>query len=257
MKSVRYRSVAWLMVLALLGGCVNEIEPIRPKVDVAKAEQSRIDAGFAYLRNKDKESARRHFQRALEINSNSSGAYTGLALVYQYDNDYVRAEENFQRALSLDSANSQARFNYSAFLYRQNRFQDAEQHLLKLVNDVEYDRRYLALLYLGRTELHLGKEDSAVTHLKQSLGLYPRLALANFELARIFFDRQDYATSKFYLDQYNANKRGRPSAASLWLKIRLEQIFENADQEASAVLLLKNMYPYSDEYLQYKKTLSE
>ena len=255
MRSVRFSSL--LLLLTLLAGCVTDIDPIRPKVDVAKAEQAHVDAGFAYLRNRDKESARRHFQRALGLNASSGGAYTGLALVYQYDNDAPRADEYFQRALALQPENSRARFNYSSFLYQEQRYQDAEKHLLILADDVSYNRRYLALMNLGRTQLQLGDEDGAVKHLRQALGLNPRLALANIELARIFFERKEYPTSKFYLDQYNVSKRGRPSAASLWLKVRLERIFGNKDQEASAALALKNMYPYSDEYLQYKKTVSE
>lgn len=255
MRSVRCSLL--LLLLVLVAGCVTDIEPIRPKVDPAKAEQAHVDAGFAYLRKRDKESARRHFQKAREINADSDGAYTGLALVYQYDNDMTRADQYFRRALTLQPRNAQARLNYSQFLYGQQRFHDAEKHLLLLVDDVEYNRRYLALVNLGRTQLQLGNEDSAVKHFRQALGLNPRLALANIELARIFFERKEYPTSKFYLDQYNSSKRGKPSAASLLLKIQLERIFGNKDQEASAVLALKNMYPYSEEYLQYKKTLSE
>lgn len=255
MRSVRFSSL--LLMLALVAGCVTDIDPIRPKVDLTKAQQAHVDAGFAYLRNRDKEGARRHFQKALEINANSASAYTGLALVHQEDNDARRADENFRRALALQPDNPRARLNYSSFLYQQKRYREAERHLLPLVDDVEYNRRDLALVSLGRTQLQLGDEDGAVKHLRQALGLNPRLPLANIALAKLFFDRNEYPTSKFYLDQYNASKRGRPSAASLWLKIRLERIFGNKDQEASAVLALKNMYPYSDEYLQYQKTVSE
>jgi type IV pilus assembly protein PilF len=246
-----------LLMIFALSGCVTTMDSPKEPVDQKRAEQSHVDAGFAYLRNKDKESARRHFLKALSINGSSAGAYNGMALVYQMDSDKQKADEHFRKALMLEPANAQARNNYASFLYRQERYDEAEQHLKKVVTDVTYSRRYMALLNLGRSQLKLGKEDEAVDALRQAVGLNPRLFLAHLELAQIFFDRKDYPSAKFYLDQYGKFKRGRPAARSLWLKIRLERIFGNKDQEASAALALKNMYPYSKEYLEYSKTVSE
>ncbi|GAA5315446.1 MAG: type IV pilus biogenesis/stability protein PilW [Candidatus Pelagadaptatus aseana] len=247
---------ALVMVFAL-SGCVTTMESTKDPVDEKKAEQSHVDAGFAYLRNNDKESARRHFLKAMSINSSSAGAYNGMAYVYQLDNDMDKADEHFRKALMLDPDNAQARNNYASFLYQKAEYAEAEKHLKKVVSDFTYTRRDMALVNLGRSQLKLGKEDDAVDSLRQAVGLNPRQYRAHIELAEILFERKDYPSSKFYLDQYNKYKRGRPSAASLWLKVRLERIFGNKDQEASAALALKNMYPYSKEYLEYSKTITE
>ncbi|HEY0894045.1 MAG TPA: type IV pilus biogenesis/stability protein PilW, partial [Cellvibrio sp.] len=42
---------------------------------------------------------------------------------------------------------------------------------------------------------------------------------------------------------------------ALLLGIRLERVFGNKDKEASYLLVLKNRFPYSKEYLEYKQTM--
>jgi type IV pilus assembly protein PilF len=67
------------------------------------------------------------------------------------------------------------------------------------------------------------------------------------------FINQEYAEAKKHLDRYQA--LGQQSARALLLGIRLERVFGNKDQEASYLLVLKNRYPYSKEYLEYKQTM--
>jgi type IV pilus assembly protein PilF len=69
------------------------------------------------------------------------------------------------------------------------------------------------------------------------------------------FQEREYAQAKLYLDEYSANAKHTPR--SLWLGIRLERIFGNKDKEASYALSLKNLHPYSKEYLDYKNYIEE
>ena len=82
--------------------------------------------------------------------------------------------------------------------------------------------------------------------------LSARAVLPN--LVELNFQKKEYAESKRFLDQY-ASLRNH-TARSLLLGIRIERIFGNKDKEASYALLLKNRYPYSKEYLEYKQTMS-
>src|SRR5690606_27000557 len=98
----------------------------------------------------------------------------------------------------------------------------------------------------------LGRAESALKH---ALTLDPSQDRAMIELAEIYFNQENYAEAKRYLDMYG--KTTRHSARSLWLGIRLERIFGNRDQEASYALALKNLHPYSQEYLQYRQAFSQ
>lgn len=253
-KSVIRRSVCVLVVM-LVAGCVTTTSSTQPKPDLEQAEKTHIEAGLGYLRQGDKKSARRHFQKALKINNDSAGAYNGLAYLYWTEGNTERAQSNFQKALSIEPDFSQARNNYGTFLYSQERYEEAEKEFEKVSQDYSYDNRYVGLLNLGRTEIKLGKADEAITSLKQVVGINSRVAAPYLELADIYFEKKDYTVARHYLEQYG--KLARQTPRSLWLGIRIERIFGNKDKEASYALALKNLHPYSPEYLEYKKSVSE
>jgi len=246
------RYAVLVVVSWLVSACVTTTNRPEPVIDLKKAEATHIQAGLGYLRQSDKESARRHFYKALKLNDQSAGAINGLALVHQLENDYQEADKHFRKALALNPDFALARNNYGAFLYRQGRYQDAEKQLQIVAQDFSYDRRSMALLNLGRTQLKLNKTDLAEKTFKQVLSINFRVPMAHLELADIYFQQKNFTNSKFYLDQFS--KVSRPSPRSLWLGIRIERIFENKDKEASYALALKNLHPYSAEYLEYKKT---
>lgn len=246
-----------MLVLSLLvmAGCVTTSDSSLRKVDYAKAEKTHIQAGFGYLRQDDREAARRHFQKALELNRRSAGAYHGLAYLHWAENNLDQAESDFRRALSLQPDFAQARNNYGSFLFSQLRYQEAEQQFRQVSQDYSYDGRQMALLNLGRTEVRLGKADDAMRSFKQVISINNRMPDPHLELAELYFDAKDYVASRQHLEQYN--KLASQTSRSLWLGIRIERIFGNQDREASYALALKNLHPYSAEYLEYKNSVDE
>lgn len=247
------KTVFLLMVIGLLNACVTTTNKSEPEVDLKKAEETHIQAGLGYLRQGEKESARRHFLKAVEFNPQSAGAHNGLALIYQLDDEQDLAEKHFKKSLSIDSELSLARNNYAALLFMQKRYQEAEKQLLQVVEDYSYERRDRALMNLGRTQNQLGKTQEAIKSLKQAIGINFRLYTAHLELADLYFAEKEYALAKRHLDQYA--KLARHTPRSLWLGIRIERIFGNKDQEASYAMALKNLHQYSDEFLEYKKSI--
>ena len=246
-----------LFIAVILTGCVSTLDDSGYVSDTNKAGETHVAAGLEYLSTGEKESARRHFQSALDISDMNAAAHNGIAIVYQQDKDFVFAEKHFKRALQIDPDFSQARFNYSGFLVHTERYRDAEKNLLILVKDVTYSKRDLATLHLGFLQHKAGNDSAALESFKNAVGLNSRLSSAHEAMAVLYFEKKNYPLVAQSLNQYNQTRRGRPSAKSLWVKIRLEQIFDDKDKEASAVLALKNMYPYSEEYLAYKKSIKQ
>ena len=74
-------------------------------------------------------------------------------------------------------------------------------------------------------------------------------------MAEVTYRQNKYPESQRFYDAFR-EQGVRPSAASLWLGIRLAQIFDDRDAYASNVLALKNLYPKSEEYLLYKASLN-
>lgn len=246
-----------LFVAVTLTGCVTTLDGSVYVPDIDKAGETHVTAGLEYLSKGEKEFARRHFQSALDISDMNAPAHNGMAIVYQQDKDDELAEKHFKRALQLDPNFSKARFNYSGFLIRTKRFSEAQENLLILVEDVTYPRRDFASLQLGLLQQKAGDYDAALDSFQNAVGVNFRLAAAHEAMAGLYFEKKKYPLAAQSLNQYNKIRRGRPSAKSLWLKIRLEQIFDDKNKEASAVMALKNMYPYSEEYLEYKKSIKQ
>ncbi len=245
-----------LLVLGLcltLAACVTTTNAPEQRIDLAKAEATHVQAGLNYLRQRDKESARRHFLKALKLNSKSAGANNGIALVHQMEEEYKLADQHYRKALSIEPDYALARNNYGVFLFRQGRYEEAEKHLSIVAKDFAYSRRAMALVNLGKTQLKLNKTAAAEKSFKQVLSINFRQPQAQLELADLYFQQQNYTNSKFYLDQFSKNSRQTPR--SLWIGIRIERIFGNKDKEASYALALKNLHPYSQEYLEYKKSI--
>ena len=241
------------LMLSSLAACVTTIENSETKVDPEKALENHIQLALGYLQSDNRDSARFHLNKALEFDKNSPGANTGMAILYQREGEMELAEKYFKTAIREDRNFSQGRFNYGSFLYQQKRYEEAYEQFEEAGEDLNYDRRDLALYSVGRAALQLGNMERAEAALKHSLNLNPRLSVAMVELAEISFNNKDYVSAKKYLDQYAATSRH--SSRSLWLGIRIERIFGNKDKEASYALQLKNLHPYSKEYLEYKESL--
>lgn len=250
--TVKFAAVIFLLLS--LSACVTTLPGEASKANLESARQTYVRLGLGYLRGGDRDAARQNFKKALEIDKNSPGALDGMAMLYQLEAMDKKAEEYFKKAIRADRNFSRGRNNYGSFLYEQGRYQEAYDQFERAAANLEYDSRPIALMNLGRTALKLGDVDRAESALKHALSLDPNVTTAMVELADIYFSQQSYAEAKKYIDMYG--QKTRHSARTLWLGIRLERIFGNRDKEASYALALKNLHPYSQEFLKYKQSLS-
>ena len=243
------------LLLSLLAGCVQTTYPKSKKVDKEKALESYITLGMAYLDRNDRDASRRNFEKALEIDGGSAEAHNGMGLLYELNGEIALSEKSFKRAIKEDRSFTQAKVNYGVFLYRLQRYQEAYDFFEKASKDLRYDRRALALAYVGQAAQKLNNGIRAKSAFEHALNIDNQLPLPMIELAQMSFEEQDYSSAKNYLDRYT--RIAKPSPKSLWLGIRIERIFGNKDKEASYALALKNLHPYSKEYLEYKKLLEQ
>lgn len=254
-KACMNPTATWLLAIVLsfaVSGCVTRTSG--PEVDREQALDTHIQLAMAYIENRNRESARHHLRRAFELNRDSAKAIGAQAMLYQLEGEDERAEESFKRALQQDRSFTQARNNYAAFLYKKERYKEALEQFELVADDLDYNNRARALLNLGRSALQLGHTARAHSAFEQAYTLDRSMPAVLIELAELNFNQEDYAEAKRYLDQYAALTR--QSARSLLLGIKIERIFGNRDQEASYVMALKNRFPYSNEYLEYQRELS-
>lgn len=236
-----------------LGGCVSEGGNPKRSVDKNKSLDLHIQLAQGYIDRGNRESARHHLRKAAEINSNSPEAMETLARLYQLEGESKLAEETFRKAIRAKKNFTLARNNFGVFLFSARRYEEALEQFELAASDLDYNGRAAALVNVGRTALLLGKNDRAKAAFEHASVLDRNSSDAHIELAEINFRLNEYARAKEHLDRFQAS--GQQSPRALLLGIRLERVFGNKDKEASYLLVLKNRFPYSKEYLEYKQTM--
>lgn len=247
--------VALAMSAAALSGCV--VQETTPRGPVEEVNQQRVlashlDLAFRYIQRKNREKARQHLSRALEIDPGSSEAHTGYALVYKQEGELELAEKSFRQAIRANDSDTRAHFYYSVFLIEKQRLEEARRELLKVTADVDFANRALAFASLGQVESKLGNIPAARQAFERSLRLNANYAQIYLEMAEIEYLESNYQLAANYLARYRQFVRQLP-ARGLWLGVRLEHRLNNRDGEASYGLQLEKMFPDSKENLAYQQ----
>ncbi|WP_317931597.1 type IV pilus biogenesis/stability protein PilW [Halioxenophilus sp. WMMB6] len=247
---------ATVLLQLFLGGCVTtRTGGTESNMDTEKALEKRVQLVLNYVRQGNRDLARSSLNKARAIDADDPRVLNATAMLYQLEGEPLLAEKEFKKAIGRNPEFSTARNNYGVLLSSQERYQEALEQFEGAGRDLEYDRRDVALTNLGQTAQLLGMHEKAKASFEHAVRLNPKSLTPIIELAKIEFSERNYAQAKGYLDR--ADTLGSPTPQSLWLGIRLERIFGNRDKEASLALALKNMYPYSAEYLEYKRLLDD
>jgi type IV pilus assembly protein PilF len=244
------------LFLAVLCGFLSACVTTTNQTPVAKdsAHDKRIELGMNYLEVGKRDNARYQFSKALEMQKNSPRAYHGIAMVHQANGENKHADEAFKKALRYAQPNQKSAIyvSYGRFLMQTGEAKEACGYFEKAANDFDYTARAEALYFVGQCARQTGNIARLKSALEHSLNLSPDYVPPMVELAEIYFQEGDYTKSRRLLSRYE--KVAKPSPASLWLGIRIERVFGNKDKEASYALALKNLHPYSKEYLEYKNS---
>ena len=261
MADIRLRKPGfWLfMVLSalLLAGCVTTTDSrFKREADREEAIDNYVRLATAYIGQGNLDRARVHLDRATELAPEKASVLATKGLMYQADAEMELAERSYRKALANDESYTRAHVYYGAFLYGQQRFEEARDQFAAASRDTEYKDRASVFFNLGLTEERLGDLEAATTAYRRSVELSRGSAESLLALSRTLADKGDYgAASRYYsrlmgLMQRNSNLRHSPE--SLLTGIRIANHFGDADREASLGLLLRNEFPNSSEYQQYR-----
>lgn len=241
------------LMVSLLGACVTtERGGVGTKADKAKALEYSLLLARNYIRVGNWEAAKRHLKAAIEIDDSSAQVYEAMALVLQNTGEFSLAEENYKKSIKIDSRFSRVRNNYAAFLYQQHRYEEAVEQLELVVADTLYNKRSSAYISLGKSYRQLEKLPEAEQAFYRAHLMAPGNTALLFQLADIYFRLGQFPESQKYYDAYHSQVKQQP-ASSLWLGIRLADKFGDNDSMSSYSLALKNLYPRSKEYLEYRE----
>ncbi|HWV16908.1 MAG TPA: type IV pilus biogenesis/stability protein PilW [Cellvibrio sp.] len=240
---------AFVILCLMVSGCVTKQNG--RVIDKTQALDLHIKMALGYIDKGNREAGRLHLKKAFDIDKNSPAAIGAMAQLYILEGEPVLAEEQFKLALKRDKNLTEVHNNYGIFLFNQKRYEESYAEFEKAAADLAYLGRAQTLTNVGRVALKLGNVTRAQAAFEHATILDKTVPDAYIELADIYFQKEAYADAKKNLDLYNTI--GQESARSLFLGIRLENVFGNKEKEERLANQLKNRFPYSNEHLQYKQ----
>ncbi len=217
-----------------------------------------LQLAVGYLEGGDLANSKRHLANAAGIDNNNSDVYAIWGLVYAREGEPELANDNFQLSLRINPANSKARNNYSAFLFANNRFEDAYQQLERVVQDVEYPGRPQAFENLGLAALRLDRTAEAESAFNRAVQLNSQQFRSSLELADLNLKKGDVLQARAFYRNYLALLqfyRVTHNARSLWIGIQLENALGNKENIAEYGEQLESDFSASTENQLYQQLL--
>ena len=140
-----------------LGEYMKAEEPLERNLSLYSAKGSNIDSahvhctlGYTFLEEKNFESARIEFKKALKFDRKWAAAYNGLGLCFRHgERTTQHAIEHFQKAVSLEPNYIEAHYNLGKTYYDYKEDKLARRsfkHLIELDSDYRHACYYLGML---------------------------------------------------------------------------------------------------------------
>lgn len=235
-------------VAFLLGACSTE--PVT-KVDTAKAADLNAQLGLRYMLMGRNDVAMEKLQHALTFDEDYPPAHHYLAELYRRLNKPEEADEHYKLALKGAPKDSALLNNYGAFLCGQKRFDEAEEYLLRVLDDPVYRDRNQVLENLGLCLQQKPDLERASNYIRKALEGNPRLPKSLLAMTDISHAMGHYLSARAYLQRYSEIAQLTPRA--LWLGIEIERNLGDRTAVKRYGDQLLAQYPNSDEARRFRE----
>lgn len=237
-----------------LAGSTTELRTASDQTSVEKRANIRLQLAVGYYQSGSYEVALDEIKKALDADPDMSDAYGVRALIYTAMDEMALAEENYQRAMRLAPGNADLANNYGSFLCQTGRYSLAMAQFESALKNPKYASPVKAMANAGGCAVKNKQYDVADRYLTDAARLDPDFPPVQAGLARVAFQRRDYARAGFYMNMLK--ERTKPEAMSadvLWLAIRIDRKIGEADSAASLATQLRRRHPTSPEFAAFQR----
>jgi len=209
------------------------------------AAELNIQLGANYIANGEYQLADDKLKKAFKQDPQSSVARWTYAILQEKLNQTKAAEFYYKEALRINVKDSRGQQNYASFLCRNKRYQEADTHFVKALSDPLFANREAASLTAGVCAMEIPDYVSADKHFNETLRVNDRNRVALYQLAKLNFKQDKFATSQSYLRDFE--EVSVHTAESLWLAYQTERGLGNVRIAQSYAKLLSKQFPGSKE----------
>lgn len=219
-----------------------------PKPEKAASYNARL--GAQYLQKGHLQLANEKLLKALEQDEYSAEANHYYALLQEQLKQNAVAKKHFKRALAEAPKDPEINNNYGTFLCKRKNYSAAEKHFLRAIKDPLYRTPEFALTNAGVCAHDSGHLSQAEDYLRRALKKKQNFPSALYAMAKLAYDRRDYARAQAFLFRYNGIAGENAKALSLCHAIHV-QLGEIAKADQCNNRLLEQ-FPNSSEALSLK-----
>ncbi|MBF0546313.1 MAG: tetratricopeptide repeat protein [Candidatus Riflebacteria bacterium] len=214
--------------------------------------------GWAAFKNGQNEKAEKELVKSIQMNSDSYEPHYHLGTLYYVTKRIDKAIECYQKAVELNPNSSDALNNYAFLLAENSRDIEKAYGLAKRAIRIEPDNPSF-LDTLGWLEFQRGNSSEALRLMKKAVNLSPDVGEILAHLGKIYLECKDFSTALVCLKQaFKADSKLENIKHDIYLTIVLKSFYiaiaeyhklfrENADQRHLQNLLLQIARVYQEE----------
>ncbi len=239
------RALSLLFMGGMLSGCSNQPSTADSNSSAGNTAQDYYtQLGIGYLKKGRLDLANLNLEKALAKDSNSADANHYYALLQERLGNDAKAEKHFVKALQLDKQNSDLLNNYGSFLCHNGNYVGAEQSFLNALRDPLYKTPEFAYTNAGICVRKSGDEAKAENYFRQALQANGRFSEALYQMAKLNYEKGDYAKAQAFLYRYNDAAPVTPD--TLLLCYQVQNAMNEPSQAEACATELQNRFPDSN-----------
>ncbi len=256
--------LAWMAVLAGLGGCVTRTLDSRGSVvtrpniqtpsdesDVQRRARIRLELASSYFEAGQTTVALDEVKQALVTDPGYADAYNLRGLIYLRLNDHAQAEDDFRHALKLRPQEASIVHNHAWLLCQQKRYAEADMQFERALSNPAYGARSKTLMAQGLCQERAGQKVQAERTLLKAYELDARNPIVVYNLSSLLSQRGEYQRAQSYIRRLNNSEWA--NAESLWLGIKIERALEDSVAVEQLASQLGKRFPQSREQSWYEQ----
>lgn len=240
-------------LLALLAGCAAQ--PTGPVAGsgtivgepTAPRNRARVHTDLAtlYYTRGNMSVALDELRIAVDADPSYATAHGILGLVYMELRENGLAKQSFERALGYAPEDADINHNYGWFLCQTGREREAMPYFRRALDNPLYATPSRSYAAAGTCALRIGDLQKAEDNLQRALRIEPNFPVALLQMALLRYRQGRHVEARGLLKQHASV--AQPSAASLWLALRVERRLGARAAELSYANQLRRRFPGSAE----------